>query len=50
MENKPEVKHKWTEHEKAVDCACCLLATNLKDCQNCPFFNSQTKINDSVSK
>lgn len=50
MLNKiPEPKHQWTEHEKQVNCNICLLATNLKDCQKCPFFNAQTKT-DTMSK
>lgn len=39
------VKHMWTEHEKQINCKICLLATNLKDCKNCPFYGLHTPTN-----
>ena len=49
MDNqKPiEVKHKWMEQEKQVNCKICLLASNMKDCKNCPFYGPHTQMTQS---
>ena len=30
--------HKWTDHEKQVNCNICLLADGMKNCKACPFY------------